>query len=317
MTAELVQTKYRKTDAHFHMFNFIQVDDGPQQTLARMDQAGVDSIMVNGMGVCKKWSEWDPVEPTYYLSDDSKVYTYSATDVLVHDRVTSLPAEAQSRFHPFICGFNSTDRNAVDHVRRMIELFPNFWQGIGEIFARHDDLTALMQEGEPGRANHVGLGPVYDLAAEYDLPVSVHSDITSVWHSSGSIYLHELREAVAAHPATKFIWCHAGMSRRLDPPALTTIVRDMLEEYPNLCVDLSWVLYDIQLVRDGRPNPKWVALLADYPTRFMIGSDTVGDTSNYVQTMSRYDLLLDELDAGTANQIAKENFLALLPKERP
>ena len=162
--------RYVMADAHFHLFNFVQATDGLAAAADAMDEAGVDHAMVNGMAVCKKWSAWDPVEPTYYLNDDSRVYPYSATDLLVHEQVMSLPPHRRARFHPFICGFDPTDRNAVDHVKRMLKLFPNFWQGIGEIFARHDDLTALMY-GEPGRANHIALDPIYELfAAEHDLP---------------------------------------------------------------------------------------------------------------------------------------------------
>jgi hypothetical protein len=56
----------------------------------------------------------------------------------------------------------------------MLELSPDFWKGIGEVMARHDDLTALTY-GETARADHVALDAVYELAAERDLPVSVHS----------------------------------------------------------------------------------------------------------------------------------------------
>ena len=48
---------------------------------------------------------------------------------------------------------------------------------------------------EQARANHIALGPVYIFAAEHDLPVWVHSDISSVWIQE-PIYLYEMEEAV-------------------------------------------------------------------------------------------------------------------------
>ena len=38
----------------------------------------------------------------------------------------------------------------------MIQWYPDFWEGIGEIFTRHDDLTGLTY-GETARANNIAL----------------------------------------------------------------------------------------------------------------------------------------------------------------
>ena len=104
--------------------------------------------MLNGLAVVKKWDAIDPRKPLYYLADDSRTYWYSAVDVLVARAVKSLSEKDQRRFHPFICGFNPTDKNAIDHVRRMFEWYPDFWEGIGEVLTRHDDLTALRADQE-------------------------------------------------------------------------------------------------------------------------------------------------------------------------
>lgn len=305
--------RYLMADAHFHLFGFIQTSDGLPAAVAAMNEAGVDHAMVNGMAVCKKWSSWDPVEPKYYLDDDSRVYPYSATDVLVYEQVMSLPEGERRRFHPFICGFDPTDRNAVDHVKRMLAIFPNFWQGIGEIFARHGDLTALTY-GEPGRANHVALDPIYELAAELDMPVSVHSDVTSVWETQDSIYLSEITDALHKHPGTKFVWCHAGANRRLVVPSHVHDLRRLLTAHKNLYVDLSWVVYDEQIVLNGQPKSNWLELMEQFPDRFMIGSDVIATMTSYVSTMTRYYVILDALKPETASKVARTNFLDILPK---
>ncbi len=122
--------QYRINDAHLHYVDFLQNTDGIELLLKAMDQAGVEHAMLNGLAVVKKWDAIDPRKPLYYLADDSRTYWYSATDVLVARAVKSLPERDQRRFHPFICGFNPTDRNAIDHLRRMFEWYPDFWQGI-------------------------------------------------------------------------------------------------------------------------------------------------------------------------------------------
>jgi predicted TIM-barrel fold metal-dependent hydrolase len=305
--------RYRMSDCHLHLVDFLQRTEGIKAVIDAMDRSGVDHALISGMPFVKKWEGVEPIKPEYYLEDDGRCYWYSATDVLVGRAVESLPRKDRGRLHPFICGFNATDRNAVDHIRRMIEWFPGLWKGIGEVMGRHDDLTALTY-GEPGRANHIALDPVYELAAEYDLPVSIHNNISSVWKRD-PIYLKEMEEALSRHPKTRFIWCHAGVSRRVVVPTLPQELRRMLATYPNLYIDLSWVLFEDYLVKEHRPVQEWVSLIESFPTRFMIGSDKVGKFGNYPDEMLKFNTLLDALQPETARKVARDNFLLVLPKE--
>jgi len=304
--------QYRVNDAHLHYVDFLQNTDGMKVLLEAMDQSGVEHVMLNGLPLVKKWDAVDPRKPLYYLADDSRTYWYSAVDVLVARAVKSLAEEDQRRFHPFICGFNPTDRNAIDHVRRMFEWYPDFWEGIGEILTRHDDLTALTY-GEQARANHLALDPVYDFAAEEDLPVWVHSDVSSVWVED-PLYLYEMEEAVKNHPKTRFVWAHAGISRRVVVPTLLQELRRMLKAYPNLWVDLSWVVYPMDVAPGGIPDKKWVALVENFPGRFMIGTDKIGHFEDYEETISQYYVFFDALSPETARLVARENFLSILPR---
>lgn len=304
--------QYRINDVHLHYVDFLQNTDGIESLLKVMDHAGVDHAMLNGLPLVKKWNAVDPRKPFYYLGDDSRTYWYSATDVLVARAVKNLPEKDRRRFHPFICGFNPTDRNAIDHVRRMFEWYPDFWEGIGEILTRHDDLTALTY-GEQARANHIALDPVYIFAAEHDLPVCIHSDISSVWIQE-PLYLHEIEEAVKNHPKTRFNWAHAGISRRIVVPTLVQELRRMLKTYPNLWVDLSWVVYPMNVAPNGIPNEKWVALVEEFPDRFMLGTDKIGHYQDYDKAISQYYVFLDALSPRTARLVARENFLRFLPR---
>lgn len=311
-TASAGPIRYRVSDSHFHFVDFLQTTDGMDALLKAMDVAGIDHVMFSGMPLVKKWNADDPRKPLYYLEDDSRAYWYSATDVLVARAVERLPQEQRRRFHPFICGFNGTDRNAVDHVKRMFEWYPDLWEGIGEVMARHDDLTALTY-GETAHADHVALDAVYALAAEHDLPVSVHSNIGSVWLRE-PIYLHEMENAVKNHPKTRFIWCHAGISRRINVPTLTDELRRMLKKYDNLWVDISWVVYEDYIAPNGRPNAEWVRLVEEFPDRFMIGTDKVARFHNLPEEIMKYYSLLDALSPETAQRVARTNFLQVLPQ---
>jgi predicted TIM-barrel fold metal-dependent hydrolase len=304
--------RYIVADSHFHYVDFLQQTDGIEALLKAMDRCGVEQTFICGMPLVKKWHQDDPRKPLYYLHNDSRAYWYSLTDVIVARAVLSLPEKDRKRFHPFICGFNGTDRNAVDHVRRMLKWYPDFWAGIGEVMARHDDLTALTY-GETPRADHVALDPIYELAAENDLPVGVHSNIGSVWLRE-PIYIHEMENAVKRHPETRFIWNHAGISRRIKVPTITKELRRMLRTYENLWVDISWVVFEDYVAPQGKPSPEWVALIEEFPDRFMFGTDKVARWGNLPEEVMKYYVLYDALKPETAKMVARDNFLRVLPR---
>jgi len=306
--------RYAVADSHFHFVDFIQRTEGMEALLEVMDGAGVEHIMFSGMPLIKKWHKDEPVEPAYYLDDSGRTYWYSATDFVVARRYLELPERLRGRFHPFLCGFNATDQNAVLHVERMIGEYPGLWQGIGEIFGHRDDLTNLTY-GETARANHPALDPVYELAAAKNLPVTLHNNATSRHRLDKPIYVHEVQEALARHPRTILIWAHAGLSRYLDlnQGEYTALLRDMLKKHENLRIDLSWLVFEAYMIAEGTVRPEWLSLVADFSERFMIGSDNIGHFETYHANILKYYALLDALPPEKARRVARENFLELLP----
>ena len=310
---------YRYSDAHLHYVDFFQESAGMDELLEQMTANGIDHVMLSGIPVAKKWDEDEPKRPRYYAGDDANAYWYSATDVFVAAAYKRLPAEQRERFHPFLSGFNPNDKNADAHIRRMLELDPGLWQGIGEIFTRHDDLTALIHGSAP-RANNEALTRVFHLAAEYDLPVLLHSNITSK-RERNPLYLQEIEEPLRNHPHVRFIWAHAGTSMEIHRHQdklgflLPTLER-MLGEYPNLYIDLSWTMLRPYLLdENGKADADWVHLVSSYPQRFMLGSDVVGRFDGLGEYMQGFDAFLDALPQDVAQQVARDNFLAVLPRK--
>lgn len=311
---------YRYSDAHLHYVDFFQESEGMTPLLEAMAASDIEHVLISGIPVVKKWHEDEPKRPRYYAGDDAGAYWYSATDVLVADALKRLPAEQRQRFHPFLSGFNPTDKNADAHIRRMLELDPGLWQGIGEVFTRHDDLTALIY-GDTPRANNEALTRVYHLAAEYDLPVLLHSNITSK-RERNPLYLAEVEESLRNHPHVRFIWAHAGTSLEIHRHQetldflLPTLER-LLADYPNLYIDLSWsVLRPYLLNAQGRPDPAWLELVQRYPARFMLGSDVVGRFEGLGKELEAFTPFLDALPESVARQVARDNFLAVLPRRQ-
>lgn len=309
---------YAYSDAHLHYVDFFQESAGMDKLLKAMADNRIEHVMISGIPVAKKWHEDEPKRPRYYAGDDADAYWYSATDVFVADAVNKLSPEQRQRFHPFLSGFNPNDKNAASHIQRMLDLNPGLWQGIGEVFTRHDDLTAITA-GDTPRANNEAMTRIYHLAAENDLPVMLHSNITSK-RERNPLYLAEVEEPLRNHPHTRFIWAHAGTSKEIHRHQvqmdflLPTLSR-MLEAYPNLYIDLSWSMLTPYLLDDaGQPRPEWVTLVERFPERFMLGSDVVGRFNKLGNEMRRFDPFLDALPEAVARKVARDNFLAILPK---
>ncbi|MGY2367067.1 amidohydrolase family protein [Pseudomonas azotoformans] len=309
---------YAYSDAHLHYVDFFQETAGMDKLLKAMADSRIEHVMISGIPVAKKWHEDEPKRPRYYAGDDADAYWYSATDVIVAAAVNKLPPEQRRHFHPFLSGFNPNDKNSVAHIQRMLDLDPGLWQGIGEVFTRHDDLTAITA-GDTPRANNEAMTRIYHLAAENDLPVMLHSNITSK-RERNPLYLAEVEEPLRNHPHTRFIWAHAGTSKEIHRHQvqmdflLPTLSR-LLEAYPNLYIDLSWSMLTPYLLDDaGQPRPEWVALVKRFPERFMLGSDVVGRFNKLGKKIRSFDPFLDALPEAVAQKVARDNFLAILPK---
>lgn len=306
-------------DGHLHYVDFFQESDGMPALLKAMDESNIRQSVIMGIPVAKIWHENEPKKPRYYAGDDAPIYWYSATDFELYAAIEHLKPEQQKRFIPFLSGFNPDDKNSVNHIRRALELNPGFWQGIGEVFTRHDDLTALI-EGSAPRANSEAMMKVYKLAAEFDLPVLLHSNITSK-RERNPLYLEELEDALSKNPDVKFIWAHAGTSKTLhrhqeELAFIHSLLKALLGKYDNLTIDLSWTMIEPYLLDGkGKPRSKWLILLEDYPTRFVIGSDVVGSFDNLGKIMHGFDPVLDALPPEVAQAIAHDNFLSLLPQD--
>jgi predicted TIM-barrel fold metal-dependent hydrolase len=101
----------------------------------------------------------------------------------------------------------------------------------------------------------------------------VHQNVTAVSKSDHPVYLYEMEEALREFPRTRFILAHCGMSRRVDVPFYHQMVERLLEQYPLLCVDYSWIIYDVAICPGGHPSEDWLELTERFSTRICLGSD--------------------------------------------
>ena len=294
--APLKGSAYKMIDAHLHVVNFIQESPGSEALLRAMNKSNVEKAVIFGLPVVKIWECIDREPPDYYLANDSHCYYYGLTDILVYDFVNALPFEDQKRFYPLMCGFNPTDKNAIKHVEWLYNRYPGFWHGIGELLLRHDDLTAFTY-GESPRANHRALWPVYEFAADKNLPVLLHQNVSSITKKDHPIYLYELEEALLDFPKTQFILAHCGISRRINLPYYFLMIERLLDQYEHLSVDISWIIFDEVICPNRIPDKNWLNLIEKYSSRICIGSDLVTRFERLGIELHRYDVFLENLSA--------------------
>jgi Amidohydrolase len=301
------------TDMHLHLVNFLQVTEGMDPLLKSMNLGNIHKAVVFGLPVKKKWDSIEPLQPSYYLDDDSRCYYWVGTDELVAYEYRRLSLQDQKRLAPCLCGFNPTDMACIDYIEYMFEKYP-FWKGLGELLCRHDDLSSLTLD-ETARVNHAALTKVFEFGAKKNIPVCVHQTSTSVGLNSQYEYLHELRDVLDRHPETTLVWAHCGGSRRVYHQEYYRMVSGLLNEYPHLHVDLSWVVYEdiICKPRGGEqapliPRQEWVEeVVLPYQDRVMLGSDLCGKFDLVGRTMARYNGLLEALPEDARLKVARLN----------
>ena len=145
------------------------------------------------------------------------------------------------------------DPGLLERTRQALE--SGHYHGIGEIH---------MIGGFISDWRNPIISGLFEMAAEYDVPVLVHTEF------SRANYLIGLCQA---HTQTRFLWAHAGS---ILPPEE---VERALRACPNLWIDLSardpWRHVARHIDKDGALKPEWREVVVAYADRFMIGSDTV------------------------------------------
>ena len=74
----------------------------------------------------------------------------------------SLPPKDRARLDPMITGFNPTDMYAVDHIRRVLEMYPGVFSGIGE-FSIHKEFVSGKVAGDTRDSLQSRIGPDFRL----------------------------------------------------------------------------------------------------------------------------------------------------------
>jgi hypothetical protein len=316
-------TPYVLNDSHVHLTNYIQEGSDVRRMLRVMGNK-VGRAVLFGIPLQQMWShEVDGDNaPTYYLETDAPLYYYSFTDAQIAMAYRSLPEDQRARFDPMITGFNPADMYAVDHVRRVLEIFPGVFEGIGEFTIHKEFVTAKLAGGPPSLDNPA-LDRVFALAEETGLVLLVHCDVDTPFAKPGQepAYFEALGALFKRHPRATIIWAHFGLGRVVRPFKDQAAMIESMIENPKLghvYFDMSWT----ETAKYAVSTPEAVKIVADtitrHPERFLFGSDEVApaDQDSYLRVYRQYQPVWDQLEPRVRELVLKGNYERIFDEAR-
>ncbi len=299
-------------DSHFHNANYAMQGVRLKTLIDKYMGDKIARSVVFPLPLQQKWNRFehyanDLIAPSYYMGPKACLYYYSAIDATTAmDYLTLTPAD-RDRIDPMIVGFNPMDQYGVNHIKRMLILYPGVFSGIGE-FSIHkeivedkiaDDLTIVsLAAGEKVPPDVVestrntlyspSLKAIFDFAGEAGLMVCLHSDIypARVSYDGKGVrlypdapYVEGMKHLCAQSPKALVYWAHTGLGRFVKPtPNHLQRVSEVLGACPNWYTDVSWDLVQAYIVhpQPGMPGiDEWAEFIRKYQDRVLWGSDTV------------------------------------------
>ena len=271
-------------DSHFHLTNYVQ--EGPSmQDLIRMMGTRIGRSTVFGIPVQQQWSYGNTGDwaPTYYTQTDAPLYYYSFTDAQIAMAYQSLAPADRRRLDPMITGFNPTDMYAVDHIKRVLQIFPGVFSGIGE-FTIHKEFVSSKIAGEVASLTNPALDRILDFAGQVGLVVILHNDIDMPFPRPNQepYMLAQMKALVERHPETTIIWAHVGVGRIVRPLNEQAAIVERALSNPalkHLYIDISWD----EVAKYAHATPEDTKRVADiinrHADRVLFGTDVVAPRS--------------------------------------
>jgi hypothetical protein len=326
---------YLFNDSHFHLTNYVQKGLDIHDYLKIMDDK-IGRSALFGIPLQQTWDYNDARgdAPTYYLQSDAPLYYYSFTDAIIAKAYLSLSPEDRQRFDPMITGFNPADMYGVDHIRRVLELFPGVFTGIGE-FTIHKEFVSGKVAGVAASLTNPALDRILDFAGEAGLLVLIHCDVDVPFAAPNRkpVYLMQMTELLRRHPNTTIIWAHTGLGRVVRPAGdrdtddgpirnrnHVEMLADLLQDpaLKNLYFDISWDEVAKYAISSEETKEKMVTLLNRFPDRFLFGTDVVAppDQAADLRVFQLWEPIFARLAPEASLAVRKKNYERLFDAAR-
>jgi Amidohydrolase len=319
---------YLFDDSHFHLTNYVQTGTDIHRYIRMMGHR-IGRSTLFGIPLQQTWDYANSGDraPTYYLQTDAPLYYYSFTDAYIAHAYLSLPQSERDRLDPMITGFNPADMYAVDHIRRVLTMYPGVFSGIGE-FTIHKEFVSSKISGVTASLTNPALDRILSFAAKVGLVVLIHNDIDMPFAKPGTppIYLTQLKSLFRRHRDATIIWAHLGLGRVVSPtteaeatasPAKRSsgylkLVEQILND-PTLAhvdFDISWDEVAKYAIRSPESVERVASVFNRYPDRFLFGTDVVApmDASAQLRVYEMWNPIWKRLTPEASFKIRKGNY---------
>jgi hypothetical protein len=320
-------------DSHFHLTNYVQKGTDVRKFLEIMGTR-VGRSTLFGIPLQQQWSYANSGDfaPTYYLQTDAPLYYYSFTDAYIASVYRSLSPAEQARFDPMITGFNPADMYGVDHIRRVLEVFPGVFTGIGE-FSIHKEFVSAKISGETASLTNPALDRILDFAAESGLVVILHNDIDVPFAKENAepAYLSQMKALLKRHRNASIIWAHVGLGRIVHPvrssaeaAERSTTQLEIVEaivadpELSHVNFDISWDEVAKYAIASKESIARVSRMLNAHPDRFLFGTDTVAPATPepYFAVFDMWAPVWAQLTPEASLKVRKGNYQRLFDEGR-
>jgi predicted TIM-barrel fold metal-dependent hydrolase len=327
---------YRFNDSHFHLTNYIQEGLTAKQYMD-MVRDTVKRSTLFGIPLQQTWDYANSGDfaPTYYLQTDAPLYYYAFTDAMIAHEYLSLPEGDRARLDPMITGFNPADMYAVDHIRRVLLMYPGVFSGIGE-FSVHKEFVSSKVAGEVATLPNKALDRIFEFTAEAGLLSILHCDIDMPFTKGKDlpVYYTQMRELLLRHPNATIIWAHTGLGRVVRPipaqasaepgterpPGHIDLLELMLDDpqLNHVYFDISWDEVAKYAVSSPETAARVAALFNRHADRFLFGTDNVAPASleNHMAVFEMWNPVFDQLTPETKQSILFGNYERLFDAAR-
>lgn len=310
-------------DTHFHAEvgdNVNRVVEGAIQT---MDKYGIRRVVI--MSQPRPYGVRNP----YDIGDlRSAVKRYPGR---------FLVAAGGGILNPIIQGTNpdGISENDLKSFRERAEKLVEGASAIGEIASHHLSVVTMGTQHayQASPPDHPYIRVLADVAAARGIPLDLHLDLVpqdmdlpkrSILNPSNPPQIKGNREGLerllAHNREAKIVWAHAGN----DPLGFRNplVMRELLSRHSNLHMNIRLPRGGPQpffaLNEAGQLKPVWLKLFADYPDRFMLGSDFMqqaGGSSRGIteEVFNNFRSLLEQLPDELAQAIAWKNAERIYP----
>ena len=298
-------------DSHFHPRPFGGAAIPPTEMFQYFNNTSVRFVNYFGIGQVLELDSGC----TYYLDCPG----ISALPSIKNDFVNGMDVVAYPHENLHITlSMTFMDLAHPDDIVNLIALYDKEYPGM---FSWSGELNVMKQallgnNAEPATEDSIDAwAPFMKVLRERGIPVTLHSDLGN--DESPTKHLHLMEHILKKYPNNKIVWAHMGLSKELshmNPEEHVALMKRMLDNNPNLMVDISW---DVLFNAYHQWGDIFVPFFNEYSTRILPGTDFVAASSKsfdeYAKELDITSRALRALNDDAFHNIALgENYFRLL-----